>query len=92
MKSNDRKKIEKIIGRLECPKEFKCYQAGYDTLCKAKKMKDEVSQYLECLEKDTQQCIFSKHIPIEDFYICSCPLRRYIAEKMITQKEEEKEE
>ena len=87
MKSDDRKKLEEIIGGLKCPKDFRCYQAGFDTLCKAKKMEDGgVAFYLECLEKDTQQCIFSKHIPIDDFYICSCPLRRYIADKMIPKK------
>ena len=87
MHSDDRKKIEEILGGLKCPKDFKCSQAGFDTLCKAKKIEDGVAFYLECLEKDTQQqCIFARHIPIEDFYICSCPLRRYIADKIAPKK------
>lgn len=86
MQADERKKLEEMIGGVKCPKDFRCYQAGFDTLCKAKKMDDGVALYLECLEKDPRQCVFSKHIAIEDFYVCSCPLRRYIADKMIPKK------
>ena len=36
MKEEDREKIEEIIGRLSCPKNFKCAASGFEDLCKAK--------------------------------------------------------
>ena len=74
------KEITSVVGNLQCPKDFKCYRSGLKTLCKAKRAEGAVT-YLECLEDNPQKCVFAKHISGDDFNICSCPLRRYIADK-----------
>jgi hypothetical protein len=75
-----KKEIEEITGTLKCPKDFKCYQSGVKDLCKARRVEGAVA-FLVCLDEDPQECIFSSHISMGDFYLCSCPLRRYIADK-----------
>lgn len=85
MEQDLKKELEIIIDHLQCPKGFKCCQS-MSILCKARQMDDGVASYLECLEEDSRGCVFSKHILTDDFYICSCPLRRYIADKKKSQK------
>ena len=77
-----KKEIEEIAGTLKCPKNFKCCQAGLKMLCRAREMNDGVGSYLECLEEDPRQCVFANYLSSGDFYVCSCPLRRYIADRM----------
>ena len=36
MEQNQKQEIEKIIGGIKCPKDFKCYKSGFENLCKAK--------------------------------------------------------
>lgn len=72
------KEIEKIIGGMQCPKDFKCCKPGVDVLCKAKNVGME-SVLLVCLEENPPQC---KFVNIERGYICECPLRIYIAKKL----------
>jgi hypothetical protein len=73
------KEIAEIIGGLKCPKDFKCYRSGFKALCKARQIGGAAS-FLECLEEDPRECIFSKFVST-GFYLCSCPLRKYIADK-----------
>ena len=75
---NYRKKIEKIINGLQCPKGFKCYKSGFKKVCKAKDIGME--EHLKCLEKSNPRCIFA--IPFGDGYFCRCPLRVYIAKEI----------
>jgi hypothetical protein len=77
-----KKKIEEIVGHLKCPKDFKCCQSGIEILCRAK-MVDGTATYLECLEQDPRRCVFSNFVSDNEsgFYICACPLRRYIADQ-----------
>ena len=77
-----KKEIEEIIDGLSCPKGFKCYQSGYERLCQARRSDDGTVSYLECLEGTSQDCIFSKYVSMGDFYVCSCPLRIYIANEL----------
>ena len=42
------KDIAKIIGDLQCPKNFKCYRSGFEDLCKAKDL--GMDSFLECLD------------------------------------------
>jgi hypothetical protein len=81
MEEDVKKKVEEIVGHFKCPKDFKCYQSGLKALCKAKRA-EGAAAFLVCLDEDPQECIFSSHISMGDFYLCSCPLRRYIADKM----------
>jgi hypothetical protein len=51
------KEIEKIIGGMLCPKDFKCCKPGDDVLCKARDI--GLESYLVCLEEDATDCKFS---------------------------------
>ena len=73
-----KKEIEKIIGGMKCPKDFKCCKPGFDVVCKAKDIGLET--FLECLEEDPRSCQFS--VPFGEGYFCQCPLRVYIAKKL----------
>ena len=76
MKPDQVKDIEKIIGQIECPKDFKCFQVGFEKLCKANDIGLET--HLICEEAKPQECVFS--ISYGDSYYCNCPLRLYIAQ------------
>jgi len=78
MDQNYKKEIEKIIGEMKCPIDFRCYKTGFENLCKAKDI--GIESYLECLEKDPQRCKFS--VSFGHSYFCHCPLRIYIAKKL----------
>ena len=82
-----KKELWKIIGALKCPKDFKCYKSGLEELCKAMYV-EGVASFLECREEESQECVFSKHASFDDhsFFICACPLRKYLASKMQPQK------
>ncbi len=78
MEQDHKRQIEEIIGILQCPKDFKCYKSGFDNLCKAKDV--GIESFLECLEKNPEECKFS--FPFGHSYLCNCPLRIYIAKKV----------
>ena len=70
--------ISNIIGGLSCPKKYNCYRSKYQKLCKAAFV--EELKVVNCLEEESQKCIFS--LPYKDACYCQCPLRNYIAEKI----------
>ena len=74
MNDDFEKDIDKIIGQLQCPKEFKCYKSDFKELCKARTF--GIEKYLQCLEDDPRKCVFA--IPFGTLYFCKCPLRYYL--------------
>jgi hypothetical protein len=78
MDEKTKKELKEIIGEMECPKGFQCYQSGLKVLCKAKDIGLET--YLECMEVYPQKCPFSVAFGYSHF--CKCPLRVYIAKKL----------
>jgi hypothetical protein len=79
MDEKTKKELEEIMGEMQCPKGFKCYKSGLEVLCKAKSVEVGEDSLLVCLEKHPEKC---KFIAPERRYICQCPLRIYIAEKL----------
>jgi len=73
-----KKTIEKIIGQLDCRKDFRCYKSGFEDLCKAKDI--GLESHLQCLEEAPFKCPFSVHFGRS--YFCNCPLRVYIAKTL----------
>ena len=71
--------IEKIIGGMQCPKDFKCYKSGFEVFCKAKSVGVGDESLLVCFEKYPQKC---KLVSLERGYLCECPLRIYIAKEL----------
>ena len=78
MKEGDRKKIEAIIGKMQCPKDFKCAESGFNNLCKAEDQ--GIENYLECLEASPLTCKFA--LSFGNGHYCQCPLRVYLAKKL----------
>ena len=78
MEQDYKKRLEEIIDRLECPKDFMCYKSGFSSLCKAKDIGMET--FLDCLNEKSYDCKFS--IYTGKYYICKCPLRIYVAKKL----------
>jgi len=70
--------IKKLIGEINCSKDFKCYKSGFNILCRARDI--GIESFLECLEVKPNECKFS--LPFGLMYLCQCPLRIYIANKM----------
>ena len=75
MEKQPNNQMKKIIGCLQCPKDFRCYKSGFRKLCKAKNI--GLKEYLECLEENPTECVFSLSFGYS--YLCKCPLRVYIA-------------
>jgi len=78
MRNSQIKNIEDIIGKMTCPKDFKCYNSGFKTLCKAKNI--GLESYLDCLEKNPYAWGFS--ISFGNGHLCRCPLRHYILKEL----------
>ncbi len=70
--------IEKIIGQIECPKDFSCYKQGFENLCKAQDV--GLASHLVCREEHPPECHFSWDVG-SAFY-CTCPVRVHIARKL----------
>ena len=78
MDEKTKKELKQIIGEMECPKGLRCYQSGLEVLCKAKDI--GLDEYLECMEVNPQECLFS--VSFGYSHLCQCPLRVYIAKKL----------
>ena len=78
MQQDSDKQIEEIIGRMKCPNDFRCWESGFEALCKARDIGQE--SFLECLEENPQECKFSLSFGYS--YFCQCPLRVYIAKEL----------
>ena len=70
--------VEKIVGRLKCPKDFYCYKRSYNSL--SNKENGGVKPISICLHEQLQECTFS--FPGQNNFLCKCPLRDYIAKEL----------
>jgi hypothetical protein len=78
MDQDIKRQIKEIIGKLECPLDFKCIKPGGDQVCKAKEF--GLKEYVECLEEHPVDCGFS--VAYGNGHFCHCPLRVYICKKL----------
>ena len=76
--AEQKKQIEEIISRSECPKDFKCYKSDFSEVCKASNI--GLGGFVECLEQNGNLCNFS--MPFGKSYLCTCPLRIYISKEL----------
>jgi len=70
-----KRRIDEIIRSMECPKDFECYESGFENLCKTQNFRD--GNLVKCLEESVLVCKFSYRFGF--VYFCKCPLRKYIA-------------
>ena len=73
-----KKRIEKIVSEMQCPKDFECYKSGLSKLCKVRDI--GMDSFVECLGGKAENCKFS--VSFGEGYLCKCPLRVYIAKKL----------
>jgi hypothetical protein len=78
MREEDREKIIEILGQMQCPRDFRCAESGFECLCSAKDF--GLESYLECLERDPWSCKFA--LSFGGAYLCRCPLRVYLAKEL----------
>jgi len=71
-------KVEEIIGKMKCSKDYKCYKSGFEDLCKAEDI--GLKTILKCLEENPRECEFS--IMLGDGFFCKCPLRIHIIKEL----------
>ncbi len=77
MKRYDTKLLKELAANIDCRKGLICYKSGFRKLCKAKDIGEET--FLECLDDDATDCVFSSSYG--DSHFCECPLRIYLATK-----------
>ena len=70
-----KEEMQRIMGQMECPQDFECFESGFDRLCDANYV-DSVG-LVECLSEKAARCQFS--LSTGYHYVCKCPLRTYIA-------------
>ena len=73
-----KKEIEKIISRIGCSKNFKCYKSGFKSIGKAEDV--GIESFVKCLDKNAWQCEFS--FAFGSSYFCQCPLRIYVLREL----------
>lgn len=78
MKEAYKNLIEEIMPGMQCSKNFTCVESGFENLCKARYCRNE--NYLECLEPNPESCEYA--LPNSSGYLCQCPLRIYLREKL----------
>lgn len=78
MKERHKKLIEELMPGMQCSKKFKCLESDFENLCKARNYWNYIS--LECLESNPESCEFA--VPNRNGYLCRCPLRMYLREKL----------
>lgn len=78
MKEEYRKTIEEIMAGIQCPKDFKCANSGFEHLCQAKDL--GLENFLVCQEKNPEMCSFA--LRFGDGHYCECPLRVYLRKKL----------
>ena len=75
MKDEDRRMIEEYTGSLQCKRNFKCAESGFEALCDSKYI--GVDNYLECQDEDPWECSFV--LSLGSDHLCQCPLRVYLS-------------
>ena len=78
MTDEEKIKIKEIMAEMKCPKNFKCAENNFKDLCDAKGL--GIDSYLYCLDAEVKECPFA--FPFGFSYMCSCPLRVYLATKI----------
>jgi hypothetical protein len=81
MKEEYKTRIQEIIDGMQCPKDFKCVEGGFENLCKAKQFVNE--HFLQCLEETSPPCPFAGVYDYGfEMRFCRCPLRVYLAKNL----------
>ena len=66
--------VEGITNGLRCPRDFQCYQSGFEDLPRSRLIAG--GRLVECLENCRNPCSFAVHFGSGAF--CECPLLNYV--------------
>ncbi len=79
--SEDRREIEEIAGKIDCPFDFECYKSELEQLCEVNLQQGtRIMWCIGCLSEESKQfCKF--RLSFGSGHLCRCPLRYHIAEK-----------
>ncbi len=78
MERDKLEQIDKLIGQMECSKDFRCKKWGFEKLCNAVDI--GLDNFLECIEEDASYCDFSFFFGNGRY--CKCPVRIYLAKHL----------
>jgi hypothetical protein len=78
MEKDHRKKLNEIMGQIECSKMFECTTSGFKNLCEAKDY--ILDDYAICLETIPESCEFAFSLGFK--YYCKCPMRVYLVKDL----------
>ncbi|MHC4165580.1 MAG: hypothetical protein ACYSWQ_01330 [Planctomycetota bacterium] len=67
--------VQKIMGEMDCPRGFRCYESGFEDLSPVKVIS---SNAIECFKAKKSFCRMSVNLGLSTM-ICTCPLRKYVA-------------
>ena len=70
------RRIEVLMGSVECTRDHVCYRSGLETLCQARPLLS--GRLLECLERGSLCC---HRLSFLGKGVCRCQIRRYIARR-----------
>ncbi|MFO7967163.1 MAG: hypothetical protein R6U44_06160 [Archaeoglobaceae archaeon] len=73
--------IEEIMENMDCPKDFACYKANFENLCKFEELC--IEDYVECGSSCNESLtICPSRFDFGGSYLCSCPLRVFVAKRL----------
>ena len=67
--------IQEIISKYKCPYDFKCYKSGFEEICGKLLISD--GSLVECVDEAAKKCHYC--FEFGSGFLCTCPLRLYIA-------------
>ena len=68
--------VQKIMAETDCPKDFPCYESGFEDLIAVKPFSG--TDVVECLKETDSCCPKSIRFDVNTI-LCTCPLRRYVS-------------
>lgn len=75
LKQEPTKQIRAIMDKIPCPFDFQCCKSGFEDVCGG--LVGENGKLVDCVDEKAAECGFA--VQVGSGYVCSCPLRLYIA-------------
>ena len=74
--------IERMIADMQCPKDFQCYNLGFDDPCQA--IDIGPNEFVRCSDDNPEECREGCpfHYSIGFGSYCHCPIRVYVTKKL----------
>ncbi len=79
-----KKEIEEIMAKADCPKDYECFKNEFEKLCRANWMGNytECAEFGACPYLDTDICPYKAGVLFGSGYICQCELRQYVKKNL----------